>query len=80
MRKTTINVGDRVAYRVAFLRQIGATTGDIPFMRGTVERMGGTLGSRQLAVVQWDGDDGTKNVPCDVLARVGSLAFTSEDA
>jgi hypothetical protein len=81
MRHITIDVGDRVGYRVAFLRSIGMTHSPMAHARGTVtalERFGGA----QLASVEWAAphQDMPPRVLDQNLARVGSLAFTSEDA
>ena len=47
-------VGDRVAYSVDFLRSTGQTTGDVPFLRGTVVEVR-RLGDNDLVHVRWDG-------------------------
>lgn len=56
MRGRKFNVGDRVAYARTFLQSTGMITGEVPFLRGTVD---GTLeiGGRQVAHVLWDGHD-----------------------
>jgi hypothetical protein len=42
-------VPDRVLFARAFLRSIGAVTGELPFQRGTVSRVNG-----RVVYVQWD--------------------------
>ena len=81
MRKVTINVGDKVAYRVGFLRNIGMAHSPMAHMRGTVTALEPFSGNK-LATVEWDSlEDGLPKMVLDQnLCRVGSLAFTSEDA
>jgi hypothetical protein len=78
--KTTIKVGDRVGYRVRFLRSIGATRGDMAQAKGTVTSLE-PFGSGMLAVIAWESpyQDMPERVLDQNLARVGSLAYTSED-
>jgi hypothetical protein len=55
---TPIKVGDRVAYTRKFCRNIGAYTGTIPFARGTVENIQGTIARNDdmlIATVSWEG-------------------------
>lgn len=47
--------GMRVKYTANFLRSIGAQTGDLGFARGVVTKIS-TLGSSNIARLQWDGD------------------------
>ena len=69
--KGKLNPGDQVAYSAAFCRNIGACTGEIPAMRGVfVEYQ--TLGTRQLAVVKWNGEDKLFRVDPGCLAKVGA--------
>ena len=48
-----MKTGDRVAYKAAFLRSIGAYTGDLPAGRGTITEIE-PCGTLQLARVRWD--------------------------
>lgn len=66
----TLKAGDRVAYSAAFLRSIGAQTGDAGFVRGTYQGEQ-KVGQRMFARVLWDGDDEPKLVCRPNIAPVG---------
>ena len=61
---------NRVAYSAAFLRSIGAITGDMPQRRGTVIDIV-PVGRRRMAKVQWDDEQEPKLVCVGNLAKVG---------
>lgn len=48
-------VGDRVQYRAAWLRSVGAFTGPLPFAKGTITKITGTPGGSMLASITWSG-------------------------
>lgn len=73
-----IQVGDRVAYRVRWLRSVGLCHSDAARARGVVTEMKPLGRSLILARVNWDSDM-PERVNVENLARVGSVAFTSED-
>lgn len=56
MAKQKINVGDRVAYSVTFLRSIGEYTGPMPFGRARVVALE-PLGSVTVARLKWENGD-----------------------
>lgn len=80
-RKVTINVGDTVCYRIAFLRDICMLHTDMSHARGTVteiKRIGSKSSPLELARVEWDCDMPIR-VNVQNLALRGTLAATSED-
>lgn len=62
-----MNVGDRVAFSVQFLRSIDSEHSHLAVMRGTITRLT-SLGSTQLADIAWDGCDPSR-------ANVANLAI-----
>ena len=64
---TTFEVGDRVRYSVAFLRNTGQQTGDVPFLRGLIDELL-TIGEQVIAVVDF-GDGDTQKVLTVNLAK-----------
>ena len=72
-KKFTVNVGDRVAYSVQFLKSIGESHGEMARARGVVKdtkTFGG--GSITLAYIEWDeGFDMPEKVAVHNLAKVG---------
>jgi hypothetical protein len=76
------NIGDRVAYSVAFLRSTGQMTGETPRLRGTVKDIT-AFGPHQLVVIAWDNcfvkshyhDDGLGRVISPNLTLVSRLAI-----
>ena len=75
----TIQPGDRVGYRVRFLRAIGMCHSDMAAARGTVKDII-DLGQTKMAVVLWDPGCGMPSKVLVVnLAKPGTMAFTSED-
>lgn len=69
--------GSKVAYSQAWLRSVGAYTGDLPQMRGTIISVR-SVGSKEIATVKWE-DDGMMNVLVDNLALVGpNLRFCGD--
>lgn len=71
-KKFSVNVGDRVAYSVQFLRSIGCTTGDMPQARGVVTELKPLGGSTTLAAIAWDSGDFPSRVNVANLAKVGA--------
>lgn len=64
-------IGDRVAYSVQFLRSIGASHGDIAFLRGIVTSVRPIPGGSVFVSVDWG--DGNEDYPHTIGA--GSLAI-----
>ena len=60
-----IKIGDKVAYSKAFLKSIGAHTGDLPFARGTVTGIVELSKDLHLAEIDW----GNPEVPDRVNVR-----------
>ena len=56
MTRKMISVGERVQYKAAFCRSIGAYTGAIPFARGEVVQIKSLSQETRLAGMKWDGD------------------------
>jgi hypothetical protein len=75
-----IEVGDRVGYRVRWLRSTGMEHSDLARARGVVTaiRERGPNGWR-LATIDWNDEDIPAKVLVANLAKPGTLAFTSED-
>ncbi len=67
-RSKQIQVGDRVAYSVQWLRSIGCYSGDLPQARGVVTGIQ-QRGGLELATVDW----GTEDIPARVL--ISNLAI-----
>jgi hypothetical protein len=80
----TFQIGDRVAYSVAWLRSTGNYTGKLPQLRGTV-RETETFGKVQLCVIAWDNyraeslyhDDGLGRVIAPNLTLVSRIGIDS---
>ena len=53
MSKTTYKAGDRVAYGRGFLKSFCIYTGDMPRMRGTIQKVE-KFGDNQLCYIEWD--------------------------
>ena len=75
----TIKIGDRVGYRVRFLRSIGECHGEMAHARGVVTELERYTGGLTLASITWDQGDWPDRANVKNLARVGTMAFTSED-
>jgi hypothetical protein len=69
--KFIVEVGDKVAYSVQFLRSIGCQTGDIPRARGVVKEVV-KFGDNQLATIEWDLPYIPPKVVAFNLAKVGA--------
>jgi hypothetical protein len=69
-KKFSVEVGDKVAYSVQFLRSIGMSHSDMAHARGTVSSVM-PLGSIQLASIDWGGADMPGRVNVQNLAKVG---------
>jgi len=69
--------GDKIAYSVQFLRQIGVNSGDIPARRG--QFLGHKkVGQRKFAVVQWDDENESHLILEANIAKVGpNIKFCS---
>lgn len=65
-----MNIGDKVAYSVDFLRSIGVFTGDMPAARGVIENIT-ELGQTKLATIKWDSEEIPPKVNVKNLAKVG---------
>lgn len=70
----TINVGDKVAFSAAFCRNIGAQTGEVPAMRGTVVEVF-QVAKSTIATVDWQNGEPPTRTNANNLAVVGSLKF-----
>jgi len=68
----TLQVGDRVGYRAAFLRSTGQFTGPAPFARGTVIALNAVGPQATIAEIAWD----TTHMPSRV--HVANLATQRE--
>ena len=68
-----IKVGDRVGYSKSFLRSNGQYTGNIPFAKGTVERLEKVTEDFILAHVDW-------NEECPIKVNVKNLAIIGSKA
>ena len=69
-RALPVKAGDEVCYSAAFLRSVGAYTGDMPHARGVVtgvETLGGEI---VLANVTWDIEGLPERVNVKSLSRV----------
>ena len=81
----TFQVGDRVAYAVAFLRSTCQTTDETPRLRSTVQDVQPLDGGPQLVVIKWDNtfvkseyhDDGLGRVIAPNLTLVSRIAIDS---
>ena len=65
-----MQVGDRVAYSVQFLRSTGQQAGDTPFARGVIKKLV-PLGETTLAEIEWEQGDHPRKVNVANLAKVG---------
>jgi hypothetical protein len=77
--KSKVEVGDRVGYRVRFLRSCGMCHSDMARARGIVTEIKALSPQCKLARIDWQGHDMPERVNVANLAVCGSLAFTSED-
>ena len=68
-------VGDRVAYSRAFLRSIGAFTGDMPHAKGEITKLVPVGREVTLAEVSWDRAELPPRVNIKNLCRVGSRRY-----
>lgn len=77
-------VGDRVAYGVAWLRSTGNITGNLPRLRGSITELQ-PFGLGQIAFIAWDNyrvkseyrDDGLGHVLTSNLTLVSRIAINS---
>lgn len=76
-RVSKIAAGDRVAYKASFLRGIGATTGEMPFLRGEVTEIR-DLGGIQLATIKWDNQEEPGRVAVGNLSKVTTRGVADE--
>lgn len=72
MKRFSVNVGDRVAYSVQFLRSIGMSHSDMSRGRGTVTAVDTIGGSLELARIDWGGAELPERVNVQNLAKVGA--------
>jgi hypothetical protein len=77
MKKTKLEIGDRVAYSVNFLQSIAAYTGPAPFMRGIIKSFPFVSGDTRglFAMIAWDDIPDERMVNVNNLAKVGSREF-----
>lgn len=76
-RTQKIKVGDRVAYRAAFLRSTGQYAGDAPHAQGEVKALV-PLGETTLAEIAWDHPDLPKRVNVANLCQVGGRGYSAD--
>ncbi len=69
--KFTVQPGDKVAYSVQFLKNIGMSHGEMAHARGVVMEVKSYSSTLQLAVIDWQGWDGPDKVNVANLAKVG---------
>jgi hypothetical protein len=70
-KKFSVSLGDKVAYSVQFLKSIGMSHSDMARARGIVTGVK-TLGSLELAEIDWQGHDMPERVNVQNLAKVGA--------
>jgi hypothetical protein len=70
MAKFSVNVGDKVAYSVQFLKSIGMSHSDMARARGTVTELSKLGSETTLARIDWNCDM-PERVNAQNLARVG---------
>jgi hypothetical protein len=77
--KTSLNVGDRVAYSAKFLRSICDYSHDSASMRGTVTKLTSYGHSCMIAGIKWDNDNDELRAGANVanLVRVANIAAES---
>jgi hypothetical protein len=75
LRSGNLAVGDRVAYTKAFLRSIGAFTGDMPHAKGDITNLVPVGREMMLAEVAWDRAELPARVNIKNLCRIGSRAY-----
>ena len=68
--KFIVEVGDKVAYSVQFLRSIGMSHSDMAHAKGVVTKLD-KLGEVQLAHIDWGNDEIPPKVIVPNLAKVG---------
>ena len=76
VKKFTVEIGDKIAYSVQFLKSIGMSHTDMGRARGIVTEVA-TIGkgcSLILARIDWQGGDMPERVNVQNLAKVGSNA------
>lgn len=69
--KPKLEVGNKVAYSVQFLRSIGMSHSDMAHARGTVKEVKAYSASLVLASIDWHGADMPEKVNTANLALVG---------
>lgn len=75
--KGKINIGDKVAYNVSFLKSCGMTTGEIPRARGIVTDIHIFGGDRHLVTSEWGNPDIPKKVLSSNLTLVSRIGIDS---
>lgn len=70
-----LQVGDAVAYSRAFLRSIGAFSGDLPHAKGKITGLVPVGREVVLAEIDWDRAELPARVNVKNLCRVGSRAY-----
>ena len=75
MPKFSVQIGDKVAYSVQFLKSIGASHSDMAHARGivtAVKTFGNPVSGLTLATIDWQGADMPEKVAVPNLAKVGA--------
>jgi hypothetical protein len=75
-----IKAGDKVKYARDFCRSIGAYTGDIPFARGTVQRIERWDSGLEVAVVRWDQVDTGAAIELEGTSKVNTANLVLQGA
>ena len=71
MAKFSVNIGDKVAYSVQFLRAIGMSHSNMARARGIVREVTPLESETLLARIDWQGADMPERVNVQNLAKVG---------
>lgn len=72
----TMQIGDRVAYSVKFLRATGMFAGPIPHARGTIVALE-PMGDRAIATVDWNNPAIPRRILTANLTLVSRIAVDS---
>jgi hypothetical protein len=71
MNKFQVEIGQKVAYSVQFLRSIGESHGEMAHARGVVKEIAYITPTLVLAKIDWQGADMPDKVNVCNLAKVG---------
>jgi len=72
-----IKTGDKVAYKAAFLRSIGATCGELGHARGTVTGITEYGANFSLADIDWGSPDIPAKVNVGNLCKINGSGFST---